>query len=345
MLTNYKEFLLSNIPSAKSVSGGREINCRCFYCGDSTNKNKGHFYISIPKSDNELSFFNCFKCPAQGIVTNQTLIEWGIGEPSMMMWLISHNKKALNNPSNGKYINKAYKYNIKNTFISNDKLSEYKLSYINNRLGTCLSFEDCLDEKIVLNLNDLLKSNHINELSRHPNIVECLDAGFIGFLSIDNSFVNMRNLEISKLPETIDKRYVNYNILGQYDNTHRFYTAPVQIDMGNPNPIKIHLAEGPFDILSIKHNLRKVTDNSIYSAIGGNGYLGIIRYFITQMALPNLEVHYYPDSDVLQYKLLNIAELLQPFGYGFYIHRNTYPGQKDFGVSSQLIHESITKVL
>ena len=341
---NYKNFLLSNIPSAKPVAGGREINCRCMYCGDSVNKNKGHFYISLPKDDGELSFFNCFKCPAQGIVTSQTLLEWGIGEPSMMMELLAHNKKAAANPNNRKYMGSGKKFNVKNLVVSKDKLSEYKLSYINNRLGTRLSFEDCLNEKIVLNLNDLLSSNHINELSRHPSIVECLDAGFIGFLSIDNGFVNMRNLGISKLPETIDKRYVNYNIFGEYDNTHRFYTSPIQIDLGSPNPIRIHLAEGPMDILSIKYNLRKEVIHNIYSSIGGNGYLGIIKYFIVNLALPNLEIHYYPDNDVHQSKILRIAELLRPFGYGFYIHRNTYPGQKDFGVSPDKIRESVTPV-
>ena len=70
----YREYLLSMIPSASSVSGGKEINCRCFYCPDSFDKSHGHFYISIPKDKNEPSLYHCFKCQASGIVTHKSLI-------------------------------------------------------------------------------------------------------------------------------------------------------------------------------------------------------------------------------------------------------------------------------
>ena len=43
------------------------------------------------------------------------------------------------------------------SFINQD----IKLSYINDRLGINLSFADCLDNKIILNLKDLLYDNWI----------------------------------------------------------------------------------------------------------------------------------------------------------------------------------------
>ena len=63
-IERFTNFLLSKLPKAKQVSGGKEINCRCPYCPDSKNPNKGHFYISVPQSKNELSFFHCKKCQA-----------------------------------------------------------------------------------------------------------------------------------------------------------------------------------------------------------------------------------------------------------------------------------------
>lgn len=337
---NYKKFLLSVLPKAKPASGGTEVCCKCLYCDEQ----KGHFYISLPKNDGELSFFNCFKCPAQGIVTNNTLLEWGVYDPIIAGDLIRNNAKAFKNPKNNKYMMKAF--SVKNTFITQDKLSQFKLDYINDRLGTTLTFSDCLTEKIVLNINDLLGRNHITKLTRADSIVEALDNSFIGFLSIDNGYLNMRNLEISKnLPDTINKRYVNYNIFGQFDSTHRFYTSPTNVDLGSPVPIKLHLAEGPFDVLSIKYNLRRDSYNNIYSAIGGNGYLGILKYFMFLLRTPMLEVHYYPDNDVPQQRILNIVELLRPFAYDFYIHRNVKPKEKDFGVPLYRITETIQHVI
>lgn len=339
----YAKFLVANLPKAKLVSGGTEVLCRCMYCGDSKNPNKGHFYISIPRNDQELSFFDCKKCPAHGIVTHKKLTEWGIYDPTVAIDLISHNTKAFNNPSNKRY--NTIVYNVTNNYISDDKLSLYKLKYINERLGTSLTYEDCLSNKIILNLMDLIESNHITELTRYPNIVDRLDSGFVGFLSIDNTTVNMRNLEISKdIPDNINKRYVNYNLFKTEDTTYRFYTIPCNVDI--TKPISIHLAEGPFDILSIKFNLHKGgLYNAIYSSINGNGYLGIIKYFIISWQLPWLELHYYVDNDFEQYKINSIAQLLKPFGFPFYIHRNKYPNEKDFGVPLNRISEIVTHVM
>ena len=337
----YRDFLLHNLPKAKIASGGKEINCRCQYCSDSKNPNKGHFYISIPQKDGELSFFNCVKCHSHGIVSHNTLIQWGIYDPSIGAELSAYNKIVLNNPANRIY-NSDIVYRLNHTQITDDKLSRFKLKYVNDRIGTNLTFADCANEKIVLNLCDLLNENRITDYTRHPNIVGALDSSFVGFLSVDNAFVNMRNLEIKELPETINKRYINYNVVGKYDNTQRFYTIPTQIDLLNPNPIRLHIAEGPFDILSIYHNLRKGdTDNSIFTSIGGSGYLGILKFFITRYKLVNLEVHYYPDKDISDNVIKSIYDLLYPFNISFYIHRNTFEGEKDFGVPMSKINESV----
>ena len=221
-MEGYIDFLLRSIkPWARLVSGGREVNCRCFYCPDSNDKRHGHMYINVDFSKNEPSYFYCQKCHTTGIVNTNRLIEWNIYDSNISLDLTSYNNKVLKLPQNRKYKDKII-YNINNYKITEDKLSLYKLNYINNRLGINMTFKDCIEKKIIINLKDLLDYNRL-QYTRNPNIIDQLDANFVGFLSYDNAFINMRNLEINEVYHTIDKRYVNYNVFNKYDNTTKFY--------------------------------------------------------------------------------------------------------------------------
>lgn len=342
---DYGEYLKSHIPNAKYASGKREINCRCMYCSDSKNQNKGHFYISIPQSDQELSYFDCKKCHASGLVTHTKLIEWGLYDSNIGMSLNKYNSKVLSLPNN-KTIKNEYVYNVKYTHITDDKLTRFKLNYINERLGTQLTYDDCIREKIVLNIKDLLSQNNITEYTRHNSIMECLDTSFIGFLSYDNSFLNMRNLEINELPSSLNKRYINYNVFNKMDNTYRFYIIPNNIHLLDPTPIEVHIAEGPFDILSIYHNMYNANNNQkIYAAVGGSGYKGLIRFIINTLKIVNPIIHIYPDKDIDHYKMEDIARLLYPFHLELYIHRNLCINEKDFGVPLNRIRDSVSRLI
>lgn len=339
---SYIEFLTSHIkPFAHPVSGKKEVNCRCFYCADSSNMRKGHFYISVPKED-EPSVFYCQKCHAHGIVTNNKLMEWGIFDSTMGVQLTTYNSKVLTLTKNKKFADN-YVYNVRNTFITQDKLSLYKVKYINDRLGTNLSLKDCLANKIVLNLSDLIRENRL-EVTRHPNIIEQMDANFLGFLSYDNAFINMRNLEIKEVYESINRRYINYNVFDKYDNTLKFYVIPTSIDLMNPAPVRLHLSEGPFDILSIKYNLVGEGGRDIFVSVGGSSYKGCIRHFITNMGLYNLEIHIYMDNDQDKYKIYDIGNLLQYFNIPLFVHNNSYPNEKDYGVPKERIMDNVIKV-
>lgn len=335
----YRNFLIASIPGARKASGGKEVLCRCRYCPDSKNPTHAHFYISVPQSEDELSFFNCYKCHSSGIVTNKTLVEWGIYDPKMGIDITLHNKKIMKNPRNIQYRDDVI-YKLKYNDITIDDLSKYKLDYINTRLGIDLSFDDCIKHKIVINLDDILRQNNLPG-TRDPRVLDILDSSFIGFVSVNNAFINMRRLVDKQLPYGLNKRYINYSLFNKFDNTHRFYVVPTQYDLRKP--IRLHLSEGPFDSLGIYKNLRGGTmDNDIYSSIGGSGYKGIIKYFINTLKLPNLEINYYPDADVDQHILLDIAEALKPFNFPFIIHRNELG--KDFGVKSDQMKEILFKV-
>ena len=338
----YREFLLKSIPTAVSASGGKEVNCRCLFCPDSRDPKSKHMYISIPQSDSEPSLYNCYKCHNSGIVTYKKLIEWDIYDDEIALDLISHNENCGRYSSNLKYTSKI-KYNVRHNTITDNELSKYKLDYINNRIGTHYSYEDLCSLKIILNLYDILKENNITNLTRHPKLVDQLDKNFLGFLSIDNAFLNMRRLcDKGLVDKYIDKRYINYKIFDKFDTSERFYTIPSAIDLCVPYRVKINIAEGPFDILSIYENVRH-REPGIYTSIAGSNYKGIALYFLETYKIPNAELHYYPDNDQFgkTSNIKKIADYFRSIGIPLYLHRNIYPGEKDFGVSPDRIQESI----
>lgn len=335
--------LLLNIPGARLVSGGKEVLIRCRYCPDSKDPRSAHMYISLPDNDNVM-LHNCYKCHTSGIVTHTKLLEWGVYDsPETLVKLSKYNKHVLSLDKNKKFRDTNV-YRINNAFISDNDISRVKLKYINSRLGLNLSYNDLLQNKIVLNLKDLLDSNNIQNITRNIDIINQLDFSFLGFLSQDNAFLNMRNLSKKELHPSINKRYINYNIFGKVDNTLRYYTIPTGIDLTLPQRIKLHIAEGPFDILSIYYNLRHQESHSIYSSILGSSYKSILLHFILNMKLINLEVHMYIDNDIDNYVVYDVKKLLDVFQIPLYLHRNMKSGEKDFGVTLDRIQEQIQRV-
>lgn len=341
-IKKYKEFLLSAIPTAKLASGGTFINCRCFNCPDSSNPKSKHFYIAIPQAEDEPSWYYCHKCHCSGLVTHKTLIEWGIYDENIAINLTDHNKKCSTKSKNSKYYDRSV-YNLFNSKTIDNNISRIKLNYINNRLGYNFTYEELRKLKIVLNLNDILRQNNITKLTRDINIVNQLDINFLGFISIDNAFLNMRKLcDDGKVYQSIDKRYINYKIFDKFDTSERFYTIPTEIDLNIPERLKIHIAEGPFDILSIYKNLRH-EERGIYTSVAGSNYSRLALYFLQMFKLPYVEFHFYPDNDKYGSNdaMNRVANILRPIQAPIYIHRNLYPGEKDFGVSLSNIKESI----
>ena len=341
----YRQFLLSNIkPWARRASGGKEVNCRCFYCRDSDNRDHGHFYISMPTS-NQPSLYSCRKCKASGLVTPFRLMEWGIYDSIIGIELSNLNKSMSNNLRGGIYTTPNMVYNIRHTKISISPFTNKKIQYISDRIGVPLTYQDCLDLKIVPNIYDILDENQLKPTRDH-RIVEQLNSDFIGFLSKDKSSLNMRNINMRKdIHPSLNKRYINYNLINIENSiTRRFYAIPTTIHLDSMWPIELHIAEGPFDILSIMYNLRCTATQSIYASIGGSAYKNLVEYFINTLRTPNLHIHLYPDNDVPRDVIVDIYNLVRQFHYSFCVHRNVYPGEKDFGVPVNRIRESVEQL-
>ncbi len=346
----YLNSLKMNIPTAKEACGGSEIICKCFYCPDDGDHH--HMYVSIPQNSNEVSKYNCFKCGAHGSVTQKKLMEWGLFDLDLNVMVSNHNKAAFNNPMNFKYsIDGVCKLNYK--YITENKNTRRKLELINERLGTNFTFDDCVRNKIVLSIFDIFKQNpQIKSLTRDERVVTALNEYFLGFISYDNNYINMKNLVLNKgilYKGLDDTRFVNYNIYGKDDNSMKFIVYPNNLVITDPRPIKVHLAEGPFDALSVKYNLRKEDYNNLYIAVTGNGFKGVLRHLIATCKLMNLEIHLYPDNEPAkngrrstQEIIDDVVNYIRPFGFNIYVHLNQIG--KDMGESLDKIKEYTYKI-
>lgn len=147
----------------------------------------------------------------------------------------------------------------------------------------------------------------------------------------------MRNLVYEKgvVYEGIDKKYVNYNLFNE-GVENDYYILPTNVDP--LQPIGLHIAEGPFDVLGIKYNVvGPDVPNQIYIAGKGKAYDKIVEFIITRYGFMNLTLNYYPDKDVKDYEMNRVVNIFKPFGFKQLVFRNTYDGEKDFGVPKSRI--------
>lgn len=337
---NFINRIRSFYPNLKVASGGSEVVCRCPFCGDSKDPKHAHLYISVPQSEEDLSQYHCKKCPAHGVVDVNLLRKIGCEDTSLLVEVSKHNSEVFKLPKY-KSIKQIDVYPLNVNYIRQDPLNEAKLQYINGRIGSSFSISDLPSLKIFLNLYDIINANRL-ELTRHQMACNDLDKWFMGFISYDNSFARLRKLTNKELYKSINKRYINYTLVNKTNDAKNFYVIPTMIDVLNSSPVKIHLAEGQFDILSIFYNLNNCNRNqSIYIACGGKSYAQALEFILLETGIINYEVHYYPDKDVTdEYFFKDVQRKVQLLPANINIHRNMYPGEKDYGVPMNRIMDS-----
>lgn len=331
-----KVYLIENF-DAKPASGGRELIKRCHFCGDSKDRKSRHLYIGLHESG--YIMYNCFKCGASGVVDGKFLRSLECTDVDIIQDINKYNKFMEKNAIVKKYDSKIFKVN--NFYIRDCELTNQKINYINTRLGLSLNCENLKQLKIVPNLYDLLSSNNL-EVFRRKEIADQINTYFIGVLSMNNSYLVLKNLAPGKVDKSIDKKYIDYNIFNSDSNKCKYYTIPTSINIYET--IHLYIAEGFFDILSLYFNVVENKYNSVFTSIGGKAYLNFIKYFICSTGYINIVVHLCIDSDIEEYQLRFIKDFLQPLNIPLYIHINTKDGEKDFGVHKDRIIESIYKL-
>ena len=341
---NFINAIKSIILTAKVASGGREIVIRCPFCGDSKNLRHAHFYMSVPQSQEDISFYQCKRCPNHGIVSDELLRKIGCNDSNIIIEITKHNTEVLSLPKY-KSLKKINIYPLRWDLIRQDASNQNKLNYINTRIGANFSLFDLYKLKIFLNLYDIIVTNKL-ELTRHQDICDSLDKYFIGFISYDNSYCGLRKITDQELYQSVNKRYINYSLINKTDDRKNFYIIPTQINILDPLPVKIHIAEGQFDILSIYYNLNKCNKyQSIYIACGGKSYSQATEFILEETGIVNYELHYYPDKDVSDQEFLyGTQSKIQLLISNIFIHRNIYNGEKDFGVPINRINEVVKQI-
>lgn len=341
-----KEYLIQN-HNAKAARGGREIIKRCHICGDSRDPSDAHMYIGMK---NGVIVYNCFKCNNSGVVDGNFLRSIDCYDPNILNLVKDQNQSA---SSNNSYFGIIKRINRSKLFIpiSNNEYAIKKLDYLNNRLGYDFTLESVTNYRIILNLKDFLDANRITQYTRDPGLVDLLDKFFIGFLTFDNSYVILRRLvPEGKLPEFIDTRYMNYNIFNNKGGD-KLYSIPSVLNINSCIKPSLYIAEGCFDILSIAKRCEKQNSmcynggNNIFFAVCGKSYISVIRFIIMNFGITNMNIHIYPDNDVADYEMQKIVNELNVYQYiNVFVHRNIYPGEKDFGVAEDHIEEVVTRI-
>ena len=322
-------------------SANNQVCCRCPYCNDSRNRLHGHFSIKIDTNSDSIIVFRCFRCNESGILTSQVMED--IGAP-----LSIEDAKALdalNRPSNKSTYARQRPLNYKVPVIINPIDNKIKLDYLNNRLGIEFTSEMIQESKIILSIMDFFTENKI-KIPDHinPRLIKLIEENYIGFLSANNNKITFRRI----IDNDHLNRYIKLSIDPYNTSPNNFYSIKNPgMDLLYTDPVHIHIAEGTFDILSIKYNLPH--DNSqkhLFFASCGYNFGTIIKWLIYMGINTDLYVHLYSDndkSDEEDIKILNSGINKYWIDHAF-IHRNMFQGEKDFGVPSIRIKESHIQV-
>lgn len=317
--------------SAYKVSvNGIQHYTRCPYCGDSVNLNHGHLSIKIDRNTEDPMVYRCLKCDAHGIVTESTLEDLDLlVNKEIIDSIKSINRKAARS---GKIVNMEFERYFVPKY-HDTPLNRLKLQYVNQRLGTQLTYDDAKEYKIILNLFDFMSANEIDKIDGlYWQMMKTLNSSYVGFLSCNNNRITFRDI-------TGKNKFRYYKVLlnEKNMNSDTFYSLPFKMPLIYTDDVHIHMAEGIFDIISIKENLSHNNAHDIYFASCGFGGLVIIKYLIHHGINTGIHFHIYSDNDKTDYDhkryLFNKHHYTEWIDK-IYLHRNQFLGEKDYGVPS-----------
>lgn len=340
---------LKDLPVYHESDDGCEHTVRCPYCGDSKTFSHAHLGIRIDPNDTNGMPWNCFRCGASGVVTDQFLEDLGIVIDEQEVRDLRNFNKKLDKISQKKGIVKTENYTVPTPTESQSNV--YKLMYLNQRLGTDFHLEDLPSMKIIPSINEFMVHNDLKRVGYGADkiaddwMIRQFERDYIGFLSANNNLLTLRNVN----PNSKGLRY--FKVFANPLNTENasFYSIPTRLDLLYTDPLNVHIAEGTFDILSVKFNVipsQFYPGNHIYYAACGYSYVNILKYLIRAGICTHITVHIYADNDKKDVE--HIAFLKKNQIHVFidhaYIHRNRYQHEKDFGVDRDHIYHVARKI-
>lgn len=297
-INSVRDFLTS-LPYANVSTDQTHVMVRCPFCGDSPkSRTSTHFSIKMDVTDNTPMLYQCFqpdyRCQAKGILTTDVLMTLGCTNMDTLIDLAKFNT-TISKKIEKYNIKKKKQYELVNL---NTKLNNRKIEYINGRLGTKFHVDELRDMKIQLGLYDFLNLNNIHKLAFKEKMCDIIDQCCVGFVSMYSDYIIFRDISSSQLTK---RRYTMYRTSGepQIDDM-KLYCMPTDIDLLDPNPANVNIAEGTFSILGAYHNtdIGKDMHNNLFLANCGTGYLKTIEHIAKQYGLVKMNINIFSDSEV-----------------------------------------------
>lgn len=269
---------------------------RCPYCGDTDKReNDGHFYIRVNPDDEFPIVYNCFLCPAGGVLTDETLSLLEIENINLKSGIVSLNKTAKRVDKKGIVDDtsfQTFEYKLPDITIGD------KTSYIENRLGKHFTSTDFKRMKVITSLREFLIKNKIAEITCSKEIAFRYEKNYVGFLTHGNSHILFRDItEKEKIP------WIKYPITEKSNSNKVFYSMESEIDIFTNEKITINIAEGVFDILSVCYNLGYNEKNTLNLCVSGKYYDTILLFLISLGFVgSNIIVNIFSDNDQMYNK-------------------------------------------
>ena len=322
---------LLRLPLAKATGSRTEVAVRCPYCEDSIKSDRPHFYIGM---QDDVVMCHCKKCPANGLVTADTLARLGIHEIGVIEYI-----KVTNKPKSVVKINGSKEDKIRIAFPDIVRgRDDLKIQYMTERTGIDFSQnENIKSYKVVLNLNEFLRFN--GQIPQgQPEYLNELSDSFVGFLSQNKNSISLRNV----CSKRVTDRYQAYKI-DQNKRAPFIYVPPCYIDPLTPAP-KIVLAEGGFDVICVQKQF--YPSDSTDTIFGGAGskaaYKSALLHLVKMSGFVGADVMIYSDMDN---RKKGYEPILQEFqekifqaylgNFDFQVFFNEDEEQKDFGYLSK----------
>lgn len=318
-----------------------EYTVRCPYCGDSSNPTHGHLGIKIDVDDVDMPMiWNCLKCGEGGRLSEDLLEDLGIHLSNEERDVLkAYDKKLAKLSGSRRSILRTARFKVPDK-ASNLKAAKQKFDYVQSRIGHPV---DVVSHKMIVSFRDFLVFNEIESV---PNIqtwqYQLIEDNYVGFLSSNNNCITFRRINDNpKVP----KHYKC--ILDPFlpDNA-TFYSIPTRLNLLYTGPLHVHVAEGIYDILSVKFNLqRDESEKHLFYAACGYSYIKIIRHLARSGIITDLDLQVYADKDKTDrdhYKIVRDSGM-SPFLQHMTIHRNGVRGEKDYGVTPDRIKDTFKK--
>lgn len=262
-----------------------EIQTRCPFCGDSQKTQRdGHFYIRVDVRDNNPVVYNCFKCPAQGVLTYDDLELLGIEG--------SEFKDGFKTINKNKYKPKDTAERFFSFKLPNPK-DLNKIRYVENRLGYNFKKDELQDIRIITSLKEFLKLNDVGYITVPDYVAYNLEKNYVGFLSYGSSHILFRDVT-----DREKYKWVKYKILTESSDNKVAYSIASHADLYTDDDIIINLSEGVMDCLSIAYNLDMHGDNILNFAVGGKNYLNFVKTLLSKGFIgDNIVINIFSDND------------------------------------------------